>query len=89
MVRGRVRFRFRVGVRIRIKIHAVIVAVVCCTSLRQQLVFLIRDLTLWRGYNLSLVRWALSRNGRSRRRLWSVPYLFVGAFYDRIYSKCV
>ena len=35
--------------------HAVIVTVVHCTSLRQKLVFLLTDLTLWRGYNLYLL----------------------------------
>ena len=44
--------RFRVMVRVRVVIHGVIVTVVYCTSLRQKLVSLLRDLTLWRGYNL-------------------------------------
>ena len=42
----------RVRVRVRVVIHGVIVTVVYCTSLRQKLVSLLRDLTLWRGYNL-------------------------------------
>ena len=44
----------RVRVRVRVVIHGVIVTVVYCTSLRQKLVFLLRYLTLWRGYNLYL-----------------------------------
>ena len=43
-----------VRVRVRVVIHGVIVTVVCCTSLRQKLVFLLRDLTIWRGCNLYL-----------------------------------
>ena len=53
-VRVRISVSVRVMVRVRIVRHGVIITVVYCTSLRQQFTFLLRDLTVWRGYNLYL-----------------------------------